>query len=44
MSTCMKVARAMRQVLSDSALRAAGAEGEIDRRDYQLAFVMARHT
>ena len=36
------LARAMRQVLSDSALRAAGAEGEIDRRDYQLGFVMAR--
>ena len=32
------------QVLSDSSLRAAGAEGEIDGRDYQLAFVMARHT
>ena len=36
------LAQAMRQVLSDSALRAAGAEGEIDRRDYQLGFVMEK--
>jgi hypothetical protein len=36
------LARAMGQILSDSALRAAAAEGEIDRGDYQLAFVMAR--
>ena len=36
--------RAARQVLSDSALRDAGAEGEIDRREYQLGFVMASPT
>jgi len=36
------LARATRQILSDSALRAAGAEGEIDGRDYQLGFVMSR--
>jgi hypothetical protein len=38
------LARACGQVLSDTALRAGGAEGEIDRSDYQLGFVMARST
>ena len=38
------LARACGQVLSDTALRAGGAEGEIDRRDYQLGFVMTRST
>ena len=36
------LARATQQVLSDSTLHDAGAEGEIDRRDYQLGFVMSR--
>jgi len=36
------LARATRQVLGDAALRDTGADGEIDRRDYQLGFVMAR--
>lgn len=36
------VARAARQTLGDAALREAGAEGDVDRREYQLGFVMAR--
>jgi len=36
------LARAVRQVLGDAALCDAGAMGEIDRREYQLGFVMAR--
>ena len=34
------LAQATQQVLSDSALNAAGAAGEINRQDYQLGFVM----
>src|SRR5262245_9114067 len=36
------LARAVRQVLGDAELRGAGAQGDIDRREYQLGFVMPR--
>ena len=36
------LAQATRQVFGDSALQSAGAEGEIDRRDYQLGFLMEK--
>jgi hypothetical protein len=35
------LARAVQEVLSDAALLAAGVEGDIDRREYQLGFVMS---